>query len=314
MEKNKCGNVPQCNLKNYQLSAKGELHPQLKASAGTQNSAFVKSRRNETIIDKWTLPVTKVVFADNKSIKDAPYNNEGKGNLVLSKVKQKEDDASYNEDTFPSQTIAEQPKVRKVMPINEAEMSMRKKSKSFSYQSQLPNLFTLMSEQKSSSFRICARETFSGKANIEASLEMGRSRTRTNSRKESVTTRAQSTKGLRRSSSLPTASDTLRKFPMLFSRSDFETVYIRNLEEMRNKGKANTRRHSVPEGLDRRSFGKGKTRPSSAVSDRVEFDSVMSSEAKTFRRAMCTRTRRISFSRHTRDSSKTPVIEETDEA
>ncbi|XP_068676596.1 uncharacterized protein [Montipora foliosa] len=310
MEKNKCGNVPQCNLKNYQLSAKGELHPQLKTSAGTENSAFVKSRRNETIFHKWTLPVKKVVFADIKSIKDAPYNNE-KGTLVLSKVKQKKDDESYNKDTFPSQTVAEQPKV---MPINEAEMSMRKKSKSFSYQSQLPNLFTLMSEQKSSSFRTCARDTFSGKANIEASLEMGRSHTRTNSKKESVTTRAQSTKGLRRSSSLPTASDTLRKFPMLFSRSDFETVYIRNLEEMWNKGKANTRRHSVPEGLDRRSFGKGKTRPSSAVSDRVEFDSVMSSEAKAFRRAMCTRTRRISFSRHTRDSSKTPVIEETDEA
>lgn len=42
----------------------------------------------------------KVVFVDNKFIKDVLYNNEGKGNLVLLKVKQKEDDVLYNEDMF----------------------------------------------------------------------------------------------------------------------------------------------------------------------------------------------------------------------
>lgn len=294
----------------------------------THNSAYTKIKSNETIMDKRALPVEKLAFSDEKLAYHKPSNNSvsltrqvppsHKNRTFSPKIKLEREWEPFKKDIFSSKNASEQPKL---MPMCDGESTVIKLT-SLSCQRQLPILFTLMSEQKSHSFRPSVKRV--EKAIIKKEdgvIVTTRFSKRTIYKKESFALRAQSFTGRRqRSSSLPTASDTLRKFPMLFSRSDFETLYFKRLEEMWNKRPSTASRSSLQSDPDEsvylKSSKKGKI-ASVASSNLVDTNSMLSTslpDARMFTRVRSAKTRRIPFVKHRRDSSKAPlIIEETDE-
>ena len=286
----------------------------------TPNSAYTKITSNETNMDKWALPVEKLAFSDKKVAHQKPSNNSvsltrqvppsHKNRILSPKIKLERDGGPFKKDTFPSKNASEQPKI---MPICDGESTVIKPT-SFSCQRQLPILFALMSEQKSHSFR--PKEKKVERVNIKKEDRVfgttGFSERRIY-KKESFATRARSSTGRRqRSSSLPAASDTLRKFPKLFSRSDFG----KGLEEMWNRRPSTARRSSLQsdpvELVNPKSSKKGKL-TSVASCNLVDTNAMLSSslsDTRTFTRVWSAKTRRIPFVKHRRDSSKTPVINE----
>lgn len=294
----------------------------------TPNSAYTKIKSNKTNMDKWALPVEKLAFSNKKVAHQKPSNNSvsltrqvppsHKNRILSPKIKLERDGEPFKKNIFPSKNASEQPKI---MPIGNGESTVIK-STSFSCQRQLPILFALMSEQKSHSFRPKAKKV--ERANIKKEDRVfgttGFSERRIY-KKESIATRAQSSTGRRqRSSSLPAASDTLRKFPKLFSRSDFDTLYFgKGLEEMWKRRPSTARGSSLQSDpvklVNPKSSKKGKI-TSIASCNLVDTNDMLSSslsDTRTFTRVWSAKTRRIPFVNHRRDSSKTPVInEETD--
>ena len=294
----------------------------------TPNSAYTKIKSNKTNMDKWALSVEKLSFSNKKVAHQKPSNNSvsltrqvppsHKNRILSPKIKLERDGEPIKKDIFPSKNASEQPKI---MPICDGESTVIKPT-SFSCQRQLPILFALMSEQKSHSFRPKAKRV--ERANIKKEDRVfgttGFSERRIY-KKESFATRAQSSTGRRqRSSSLPTASDTLRKFPKLFSRSDFDTLYFgKGLEETWNRRPSTARGSSLQsdpvELVNPKSSRKGKI-TSIACCNLVDTNAMKSSslsDTRTFTRVWSAKTRRIPFVKHRRDSSKTPAInEETD--
>lgn len=321
VEKNACAEVSKNHL------TKTASLPKHRTSE-TPNTAFTKMKSNETNMDKWALSVEKLAFSGKKLAHQKPSNNSvsltrqvppsHKNRILSPKIKLERDGKPFKKDIFPSKTASEQPKR---MPICDSESTVIKPT-SLSCLRQLPILFALMSEQKSHSFR--PRAKIVEKANIKKEDRVfgttGFSERRIY-KKESFATRAQSSTGrLQRSSSLPTASDTLRKFPKLFSRSDFETLYFgKGLEEMWNRRPSTARASSLQsdpvELVNVKSSKKGKI-TSVAFCNLVDTNAMLSSslsDTRTFPRVSSAKTRRIPFVKHRRDSSKTPVIiEETE--
>lgn len=313
VEKDVCAEVSKNHLK------KTASLPKHRTSE-TPNSAYTKITSKETNMEKWALPVEKLAFSDKKVAHQKPSNNSvsltrqvppsHKNRILSPKIKLERDGEPFKKDIFPSKNASGQPKI---MPICDGESTVIKPT-SFSYQRQLPILFALMSEQKSHSFRPKAKKV--ERANIKKEDRVfgttGFSERRIY-KNESFATRARSSTGRRqRSSSLPAASDTLRKFPKLFSRSDFG----KGFEEMWNRRPSTARRSSLQsdpvELVNPKLSKKGKI-TSVASRNLVDTNAMLSSslsDTRTFTRVWSAKTRRIPFVKHRRDSSKTPVINE----
>ena len=235
----------------------------------------VKPRNNEIFIDK------KTVCFEHKSLHvkenskengvtmstDAECCNEYE---VSSKMKRRRE-GLVRKDTVPSSAPVRQKMSKHPAGRNGGDIT------SLSHQSQLPKLFLLMTQQKSHSFRSSAKERTSPD-------EKSRSKRQSSSRTESGK-RANSRRGSaaiarqrRRWSSAMTALDTMERFPLLFSRSDFEALNPSNLEMMAAQTSTRTRRSSFQsnhEGLGRKSSQKETRSP--AISPRLlELNPVLS--------------------------------------
>ena len=235
----------------------------------------VKPRNNEIFIHKKTVCFEHESLHVNENSKengvtmstDAECCNEyetsskmncGRGGLV-------------RKDTVPSSAPVRQKLSKHPTGRNGGEIT------SFSHQSQLPKLFMLMTQQKSHAFRSSAKERTSP-GEKSRSKRQSSSRTESGKRKNSRRGSAAIARQRRRWSSAMTALDTMERFPLLFSRSDFEALNRNNLEMMAAQTSTRTRRSSVQsnhEGLGRKSSQKEKRSP--AISPRLlELNPVLS--------------------------------------
>lgn len=324
----KCDKVLQRRTKSAPiLKGHGEHHLILNNSV----TRDVKSRHNEIFVDKLALSAKKTVCVADKFLH---LNKKSKENNVTTEAECcNEYEISpkmkcgrqrlVRKDTVPSSAPVRQKMSKYPAERNGGEIT------SFSHQSQLPKLFMLMTQQKSHSFRSSAKERTSPD---EKSRSKRQSSSRTESGKRTSSRRGSAAiaRQRRRWSSAMTALDTMERFPLLFSRSDFEALNSNNFEMMVHKSFPRTRRstfQSNHEGLSRKSPNKETRSP--AISPRLlELNPVLSHslpEKTTLSRVRSAKSR---FARNNSAPSissgnltstlsealrKTPVIEEAEE-
>ena len=328
----KCDKVLQRRTKSAPiLKGHGEHHLILNNSV-TRN---VKPKNNEIFIDKLALSAkNNVCVADkflhlNENYKENGVTMSTEAECcneyeISSKMKCGRE-GLVRKDTVPSSAPVRQKLSKHPAERNGGEIT------SFSHQSQLPNLFMLMTQQKSHSFRSSAKERTSSDEKSRRKRQSS-SRTESGKRASSRSGSAVIARQRRRWSSAMTALDTMERFPLLFSRSDFEALNPNNLEMMVGKSFPRTRRSSFQskhEGLGRKSPNKEARSP--AISPRLlELNPVLSHslpEKTTLSRVRSAKSRprfgrnnsvpSISSGNLTSTLSealrKTPVIEEAEE-
>ena len=200
-----------------------------------------------------------------------------------------------------------------------------------SHQKQLPQLFSLMTQQTTHSFRSPAKERTPeekpiGKRQASARKESSK---RMNPRRGSLAMIRQNT-ARRRWSTAIIAAGTIARFSSLYSRSNFKVLNPDNPSPMLNKPSPGTRRRSVqsiPEGLGF-STSKKERNISPLSHSLVELEPAQLSHSlpdkSSVSRVKSSKPRTRLYARHNSDSSistgnllsrlsKTPVIEETEE-
>ena len=207
---------------------------------------------------------------------------------------------------------------------------------SINYQSQLPQLFSLMTDQKSHSFRSSAKERIhreppSGKRKPSAGKDSGK---RLSPRRGSMTMQGLSTGHARRRwSTAMAAMDTLGRFSSLYSRSDFQALNPESLAAAFDKPVLRLRRGSLrlsPDVVGSTAYMK-ETKISVISPNLVKLNPGLSHslpDRSNFSRIKSSKPRPRLYTRHNSDSSiltgnssgrlsevlsKTPVIEETEE-
>lgn len=245
VEKNNCDErFPRRRTKSAPL-VKGENHPLLSNSVTFK----IEQRNKENSMDEWAIPTKKNFCVPQKSLHDQENAKQNRVTMVTSCV------------TVVTSSKMEQERGalvrKKVLPLSAPVQKMPKlpnegngrEIASASHQSQLPQLFSLMTQQKSRSFRSSAKErTPEEQASLKKkSGTKKESNKRSSSRRGSLAMIRQSTTR-RRWSTTMTALETLGRFSSLYDRSHFKALNT----EMLGKPTPRTRRGSVqsnPEAL-----------------------------------------------------------------
>lgn len=314
--------------------------PLVKGENGSLVASSVKCNfepmNKEKSVDKWALSTVTNVCVPQKSLY-AKENLKWQNGVTVATAAgsynkhepspklEQEREGLVTKDVFTSSTPLQQ-KMRQ----HSTERNTRETALS-SHQRQLPQLFSLMTQQTTHSFRSSAKERTPeekpiGKRQSSARKEPSK---RMNPRRGSLAMIRQNT-ARRRWSTAIIAAGTIARFSSLYSRSNFKVLNPDNPSPMLNKPSPGTRRRSVqsiPEGLgfstakkERNisplSYSLVKLEPaqlSHSLPDKSSVSRVKSSKPRTRLYARHNSDSSISTGNLLSRLSKTPVIEETEE-